>query len=150
MPLARAGAGDRSGKRGKCPEPGGLTRERDEVGRTVRSDCALQHGADHHKPAPILQVTLLCLKQRIDELRWIEWRQIADTLACPNEFDRQTQLRGNRKDNPATGRTIQLRQNNATDPSILYKLLRLSKPILPGRRVERQQHLMRSLRIILL
>src|SRR5215475_7876682 len=77
----------------------------------------------------------------VDEDLGIEGGQVVRPLAEADELDGNAQLTLDRDDDAALGRAVQLGQHDAGDVDHLGEHPGLAKTVLPGGRVEHQQHL---------
>src|SRR5918995_4684657 len=70
-----------------------------------------------------------------------EAREVADGLALADELDRQARLLLHGDHEAALRRAVELREHETGDAAVLDERLRLCQPVLPGRRVEHEEHL---------
>src|SRR3954453_18457936 len=77
----------------------------------------------------------------VDEGLGVEGREVVGTLAQADELDRHTELALDRDDDPALGRAVELGQDDARHVDRLGEDLGLLQAVLPGRRVEDEEHL---------
>src|SRR5439155_17305529 len=83
----------------------------------------------------------LLLEQRVDELVGVERDEVVDRLAEADQLDRYAQVGLDRERDAALGGAVELGQHDATDLDGLGELLGLYEAVLPGRRIEDEQHL---------
>src|SRR5690606_37386839 len=72
---------------------------------------------------------------------WGESGEIANTLALSDELDRQAGALLHSEHEPALGAPVELREHETRDAGVLDEGLGLREAVLPGRRVEHEQHL---------
>src|SRR5579885_2205128 len=89
------------------------------------------------------------LQQGVDEGAGVEWLEILDLLAGSQEIDRNLELANDRKDRTTLRRAVDLRQDQAGHPGRLLELPSLDQSVLAGRRIQDQQGLLRSARVLL-
>src|SRR3954471_6538840 len=77
----------------------------------------------------------------VDEGLGVEGREVVGTLTEADELDRHTELALDRDDDAALGRAVELGQDDARHVDRLGEDLGLLQAVLPGRRVEDEEHL---------
>src|SRR5436190_11016867 len=78
------------------------------------------------------------------EVLRVEGAQVLERFADPDQLDGDPQLAGDRKRDAALRGAVELGQNDAVDGHRLGEELGLAHPVLPRRRVDRQQRLVRG------
>jgi len=84
--------------------------------------------------------SLLGVEQRVDELPRYERREVADRLAEADELHGDAELGFDGEHDAALGRAIQLGEHHAGHLRGVGELARLHEAVLPGGRVDHQQH----------
>src|SRR4051794_8598879 len=87
--------------------------------------------------------SLARLDQRRGEVVGVERAQVLERLADPDQLDRDAELGGDREGDAALGRPVELGEHDPVDRHRLREHLRLTQPVLAGRRVDGQQCLVR-------
>src|SRR5262249_17059456 len=72
----------------------------------------------------------------------VEGNQVVDLLAGANETNRQSEFARNGHYDAAFGSAVQFRQDDSGNANDAGELPSLGEPILSGRRVEHEQHVM--------
>ena len=85
-------------------------------------------------------------KERLGEVLGVEGAQVLDALADADPLDRHGELALDADDDAALGRAVELRQHDACDRRSLGEELGLADGVLPRRRVEHEQRLVRRAR----
>src|SRR3954470_5715627 len=86
------------------------------------------------------------VEKRLNELLWLEGKQIIDFLSHANESDGKAQFASNRDHNAAFGRAVEFCQNDARNTRSFRELPGLFESILPSCGVEYQPDLVRRTR----
>ena len=85
-------------------------------------------------------------EERPGEVGGVERAQVLDPLPDPDQLHRDPELVGDRQGDPALGGAVELRQHDPGHVDRLGEQARLLQPVLAGRRVDREQHLVRRAR----
>ena len=85
----------------------------------------------------------LSRNERPGEVARVERAEIVQPFSDADELHREAELVGDRDRDPALRRAVELRQGDAGDTDRLREEPRLLQPVLPGRRVDDEQRLVR-------
>src|ERR1700735_3500919 len=90
-----------------------------------------------------LSARAVSVKERVNVRLRVKWHQIVNLFACADEADRQVEFARDGHHDAALGGAIELGEYDAGAARMAPEFAGLVESVLPGGRIEHQQHVVR-------